>query len=90
MTAADKWQDADRISDTIVDLLNAELATVSPVEVLAGVMLAMMALLKTAPTQNMPVPLMVAGAAIEECLTTMRDPRSSSSRIRPKPRSGMH
>jgi hypothetical protein len=76
MSADDKWQDADRISDTIVDLLNAELATVSPVEVLAGLMLAMMALLKTAPTQNMPVPLVVAGAAIEECLTTMR---SSSS-----------
>jgi hypothetical protein len=70
------WADADRISDVIVDVVNAELArmraagTMNPEQLLAGVFLGCMALFQTMPAKK-PPSLQLAMEAIEECLRSL-------------------
>jgi hypothetical protein len=68
-----EWKDADRISDRIVDLLRDEAKRpgFSPLQMFAGQMLAMMAMLQTAPEDAMPGELTIVRSAIELCLTSM-------------------
>lgn len=67
-----EWADADRISDSIVDLLNEERKRpdFSPLQMFAGQMLAMLAMLRTAPPDT-PQELMLVRSAIELCLHSM-------------------
>lgn len=69
------WKEADRISDRIVDLLNEEIKRpgFSPVQLFAGQMLAMLAVLRTAPQDGIPGELTIVRSAIELCLTAMMD-----------------
>jgi hypothetical protein len=69
------WEYADRISDRIVDLLNAEMKAnpgFSPVQLFAGQMLAMVAMLKTAEGLNKPPELVAVETAIWACLQSMQ------------------
>lgn len=67
-----EWKDADRISDRIIDLLReeAQRPDSSPLQMFAGQMLAMMAMLKTAP-EEAPEEFFIVRSAIELCLTSM-------------------
>lgn len=49
--AENKWKEADRVSDRIVDMWNEELTTkqTDPIQLLAGFLLAFMALERTMP-----------------------------------------
>lgn len=71
-----RWAVADRISDAIVDLINAELKAmrdedrVDGLQLLAGQLLAFCALHRTMPAV-MPKTLKVARDAIQACLADM-------------------
>lgn len=65
------WNDADRISDRIVELINEEVKRkTSPIQVFAGQMLAMKSMLRSAP-EDRPVQLDLVEAAIDTCLMSM-------------------
>lgn len=55
-----KWAVADGISDRLVDMLNAELdrmraaKNVQPLQIFAGMMMGMLAYMRTAPVRPMP------------------------------------
>jgi hypothetical protein len=69
------WEYADRISDQIVDLLNAEIKAnpgFNPVQLFAGQMLAMIAMLNTAEELNKPPELVAVETAISACLQSMQ------------------
>jgi hypothetical protein len=68
-----EWKDADRISDRIIDLLNEESKrpNFSPLQMFAGQMLAMIAMLRTAPEEGILVELLIVRSAIELCLASM-------------------
>ena len=76
------WEAADRLSDKIVDLLNAErqLPGFSPVQAIGGQMLAIMAMLETAEKIGMPPELARVKDAIQDCLRSMhaalKEPRT--------------
>lgn len=74
MSEQDKrWDAADRISDRIVDIVNEELDTmrkaesIDPLGLLAGQLLALLALVRTAPAIHPPSFAAVADAA-QDCL----------------------
>lgn len=69
-----RWYRADQISDAIVDLINSELKKpggCDPLDMLAGQMLALMALCKTADGIPKPVAFVRVQNAITECLQSM-------------------
>ena len=69
------WEYADRISDRIVDLLNAEMKAnpgFDPVQLFAGQMCAMMATLNTAKGLSKPPELVAVEAAMVTCLRSMQ------------------
>ena len=66
-----EWKDADRISDSIIDLARTELDSgVGPLQIFAGVMLAMLGLLQSAPRER-PIEMVGVEAAIRLCLDSM-------------------
>jgi hypothetical protein len=66
------WEDADRISDLIVDLVNQQIKTgISPVDVLAGQLLGLMALMLTAPLEVTPPSLLDLQIQIRATLRDM-------------------
>jgi hypothetical protein len=69
------WDVADRISDTIVDLMNKEISKpdFSPTQLLAGQMLAMCALANTCPKSIAPPEYVDVMNAIQRCLNSMLD-----------------
>ncbi len=76
------WQTADRISDRIVNLVNEELAamrttdTVNVSEVLAGQLLALLALVSTAPPFAQPSSFQAVERAARACLEELVDAAS--------------
>lgn len=67
-----EWKDADRISDRIVELINREAERgTSPLQIFAGEMLALAALLRTAEGLSKPAPMIAVEAAIHACLASM-------------------
>ena len=68
-----EWEDADRIADRIVDLMNEEIKRpgFSPLQMFAGQMLAILAMLRSAPRDAMPAEMMIVEKAIGLCLTAM-------------------
>ena len=75
-----EWKDADRISDRIVDLMNEEINRpgFSPLQMFAGQMLAMMAMLRTAPRDAMPAEMSIVEKALGLCLTAMMQRRKAN------------
>ncbi len=75
-TPVNAWAEADRISDAIVDTINAELGRMRaadafhPNQFLAGMLLGCMAFLRTAP-ERQPDSFRVMVAAIRACLTDL-------------------
>lgn len=74
MTARD-WSTADRISDRIVDLVNAEINQMKaadhfePFQIFAGQMLALMALFQTMPPSTIwPDAMLMVHRDVELCL----------------------
>jgi hypothetical protein len=68
------WTDADRISDTVVNAVNAELsAGTQPVHVLAGQLLGLKATLRTAPASGRPLPMVGLGLAIDVVLMSLME-----------------
>jgi hypothetical protein len=67
-----KWAQADRISDRIIDLINAERRKpgFSPMQMMAGQMLAILGFMRTAPAFR-PQQITDAQAAVEDCLKMM-------------------
>ena len=72
-TVRPNWDQADRISDTIVDLMNTEIRKpdFSPMQLLAGLMLAMCALASTCPKELAPDAYVDVMNAIQRCLESM-------------------
>jgi len=74
-----EWKDADRISDRIMDIANEEVEKgVSPVQVFAGVMLGLMGIMRSAPTER-PASMIQVETAIRMCLTSMIESRRRES-----------
>jgi hypothetical protein len=73
MGRVNEWKQADRISDAIVDLLNAEIKRpgFSPIQLLAGQMLAMCAMASTCPKSLAPPEYIEVMNAIARCLGSM-------------------
>jgi hypothetical protein len=66
------WERADKISDLIVDLVNQQIkAGTSPVDVLAGQLLGLMALMLTAPLEVTPPSLLDLQIQIRATLRDM-------------------
>jgi hypothetical protein len=69
----DEWKDADRISNAMVDLMQAEVKNgVSPVSVLAGQLLSLMSLLSTMPRTDPPTSVLMVEKAVAVCLLDMK------------------
>jgi hypothetical protein len=70
-----KWQRADDISDQIVDILKAEYGKpdFSPMQALAGMMLAMCSFASTCPKELAPEPYIAVMNAIQRCLNSMME-----------------
>jgi hypothetical protein len=73
-----EWEIADRVSDGIVDLVNAELEDMKqstghmkPLQILAGQLLALMATFNTMPEEDHPMSLDKLQFAVAECLKSM-------------------
>lgn len=68
-----KWQQADRISDAIVDLLREEVKApdMHPLEMLAGQLLAFKAYLASAPNAR-PAELRAFEQAVDACLAVLQ------------------
>jgi hypothetical protein len=65
------WDDADRISDRVIDLANEEFQRrVSPLQVFAGIMLGLMGVMRSAPKKR-PIEMVGVEAAISLCLNSM-------------------
>jgi hypothetical protein len=67
------WKCADRVSDKIVDLINAERERedFTPIQMFAGQLCAMLALLRTADGIPLPMAMIEIRVAIEKCLSTI-------------------
>ena len=66
-----EWADADRISDQIIDLARTELDRgIGPLQIFAGVMLAMLGILQSAPRER-PIEMVGVEASIRLCLDSM-------------------
>ena len=67
------WDQADAVSDKIVDMLNKELRRKGsrPMQVLAGLMLGMCAFASTCPKADAPEPFIDVMNAIQRCLSSM-------------------
>jgi hypothetical protein len=65
-----RYEVADRVSDGIVNVLNAELAEhgPEPVQMLAGQLLALIGYLRTAPEKHMPDEVIALRIAAQDCL----------------------
>lgn len=70
---AKDWSEADRISDRIVEMMNEELKrpNYSATQMLAGLMLGMMAFIKTADGLPAPPEFVAVRASIMKCLQAM-------------------
>jgi hypothetical protein len=65
------WEDADRISDRIIELSNEEVGHgVSPLQVFAGVMLGLMGILRSAPEER-PLSMVYVESALRVCLDSL-------------------
>ena len=70
---SDGWERADRVSDEIVDLLNRERRKpdFSPLQMLAGQLLALCATASTMPRSMAPQPFIEVMDAVQRCLVSM-------------------
>lgn len=72
-----EWARADRISDAVIALVNLEIDEmraanrVEPLQIWAGLMLALLALLETAPPDR-PRSIVLVEAAIRTCLEDLQ------------------
>jgi hypothetical protein len=70
------WDQADRISDRIVDVINDELKRPGgnhPVQIVAGQLLALCALATTMPRGIAPLPYVRVIQAAADCLKSMQE-----------------
>lgn len=69
---ANNWSDADRISDKIIDMVNAELKSeIGPLQIYAGQLLALMGFIRTAPSVFRPASFDAVEKVISDCLHDM-------------------
>jgi hypothetical protein len=66
-----EWADADRVSDQITDLARAEIERgTSPLQIFAGLMLALLGVMRSAP-EGRPMMMELVEIAVSGCLQSM-------------------
>lgn len=73
MTPKNRWEDADRICDGIVAMMNEEVRkNTRPLQILCGLTLGIISFMQTGPTSNRPVMFQIVLGHLGAMLSSIR------------------